>query len=59
MTQKNAPAGVDTNAPSQEKGKKPYLKPDFHFEKVFETLALVCGKLQHSQGQCRLIRKTS
>jgi hypothetical protein len=59
MTPKNAPASVDKNALSQETVKKPYTKPDFRFEKVFETLALVCGKLQHSQGTCRLIRKSS
>ncbi len=59
MTPKNEPAGVDTNALSHGTVKKPYAKPDFRFEKVFETLALVCGKLQHSQGTCRLIRKSS
>jgi len=58
MTQKNAPANVQSNALSQT-GKKPYTKPDFRFEKVFETSALVCGKLRGQQGQCRLVRKTS
>jgi hypothetical protein len=41
-----------------EKGKKPYGKPAFRFERVFETSALTCGKLS-GQGQCRLTRKTS
>jgi hypothetical protein len=59
MSQKNSPAGVDSNAASQQTGKRPYVKPDFRFEKVFETLALVCGKLHGQQGQCRLVRKTS
>jgi hypothetical protein len=59
MTQKNAPAGVDKKALRQDTGKKPYVKPDFRFEKVFETLALACGKLQGQQGQCRFNRKRS
>jgi hypothetical protein len=59
MTEKNAPAGVDKNAASQETSKKPYTKPEFRYEKVFETLALACGKLQGQQGQCRFNRKRS
>jgi hypothetical protein len=34
--------------------KKPYQKPDFRFEKVFEVSALSCGKLSATQAQCRL-----
>jgi hypothetical protein len=59
MIQKNTPAGVDKKALSQDTGKKPYSKPEFRFEKVFETLALACGKLQGQQGQCRFNRKRS
>jgi hypothetical protein len=60
MTEKNAPVGVEKDAGSQETGKKkPYLKPEFRFEKVFETLALACGKMQGQQGQCRFNRKRS
>lgn len=59
MTQKNTPAGTDKKPESQPRGKKPYMKPDFRFEKVFETLALTCGKLQHEGGLCRSIRKRS
>jgi len=32
--------------------KKPYHKPEFRFERVFETRALACGKISSSQGQC-------
>jgi hypothetical protein len=38
--------------------KKPYHKPAFHFERVFETRALQCGKVA-TQGQCQLSVKTS
>ncbi|MBV8050015.1 MAG: hypothetical protein JOZ80_02425 [Acidobacteriaceae bacterium] len=40
-------------------GKKPYHKPGFRFEKVFETMALACGKVHPTQFQCRFNRKNS
>jgi hypothetical protein len=40
-------------------GKKPYTKPDFKFERVFETMALSCGKTNPVQAQCRFNRKKS
>jgi len=39
--------------------KKPYQKPSFRFEKVFETMALACGKIHPTQFQCRFNRKNS
>ena len=45
-----------TEAP---RGKKPYCKPDFKFERVFETMALSCGKISAVQAQCRFNRKNS
>jgi len=33
--------------------KKPYRKPEFRFERVFETQALSCGKISITQGQCK------
>jgi hypothetical protein len=39
--------------------KRPYAKPDFKHEKVFETMALACGKLSATQAQCRFNRKLS
>jgi hypothetical protein len=41
------------------KPKRPYVKPDFQHEKVFETMALTCGKLGPTQAQCRFNRRTS
>ena len=32
--------------------KKPYAKPAFRFERVFETTALSCGKIAGTQGPC-------
>jgi hypothetical protein len=39
--------------------KKRYTKPDFKHEKVFETMALACGKLASTQAQCRFNRRNS
>jgi hypothetical protein len=39
--------------------KRPYVKPAFRHEKVFETMALACGKVQNSQSGCHANRKTS
>jgi len=48
------PASAPGDAP-----KKPYIKPAFRHEQIFETMALACGKLQGTQGQCRKNRKNS
>ncbi len=46
--------------PTQEKQvKKPYTKPAFRFERVFETQALSCGKVHGFIAQCHSNRKTS
>jgi hypothetical protein len=42
-----------------EKAKRPYQKPDFQHERVFETMALACGKLAPTQAQCRFNRRNS
>lgn len=37
--------------------KRPYQKPAVRHEQVFETRALTCGKVNTTQGSCRLSRK--
>jgi hypothetical protein len=39
--------------------KKPYQKPEVRHERVFETMAMSCGKVQATQGSCRHNRKSS
>jgi len=39
--------------------RKPYQKPAFRTEKIFETMALACGKITATQGHCRFNRKSS
>lgn len=47
-----------TAAPSKGGALKPYLKPAFRHEQVFETMALACGKVG-TQGQCGRNRRNS
>jgi len=44
---------------SKKAGRKPYQKPAFRHERVFETMALACGKIHPNQHQCRVNRKNS
>ena len=53
--EKQGQAPVDTKATA----KKPYVKPEVRHERVFETQALTCGKVQTTQHSCHSNRKTS
>jgi hypothetical protein len=33
--------------------RKPYRKPAFEYEEIFETMALTCGKLPSGGGPCQ------
>jgi hypothetical protein len=51
---------AEDKQPTQKKqAKKPYARPAFRFERVFETSALSCGKVGPIETQCRINRKTS
>jgi hypothetical protein len=47
--------------PGDAKGatKRPYVKPMVRHERVFETMALTCGKVQSTFSGCHFNRKTS
>jgi hypothetical protein len=50
----------DADSPIRRTGsKKPYQKPAFRYERVFETMALTCGKAQVTQSACYYNRKLS
>jgi hypothetical protein len=51
----NSSAAKSESAP---RPRKPYAKPDFRFEPVFETMALACAKAG-SQSHCQIIKKRS
>jgi len=62
MTERNRPSAEDKsalNTPSQSKAKKPYRKPEFRYERAFETLALACGKIHPQSHGCKHNRKVS
>jgi hypothetical protein len=54
---------MKTNKPSQwstgTSAKKAYTKPEVRHERIFETQALICGKVQATQAQCTNNRKLS
>lgn len=54
---RDANAGGESAIPRKEK--KPYGKPTYRFERVFETMALSCGKNSPVEFQCRFNRKNS
>jgi hypothetical protein len=39
--------------------RKPYQKPAFRLERVFEVMALACGKVGTTQSACRANRRNS
>jgi hypothetical protein len=50
---------TDKHQKIASKDKKPYQKPAFRHERVFETLALACGKIGATTPQCQSSRKSS
>lgn len=52
--------GDQSGKPAEVKAaRKPYVKPAFLHERAFETMALSCGKINHTQAQCKSNRKNS
>ena len=49
----------DQQHTTQAMVKRAYLKPAFHHETVFETMALSCGKVANTMRTCHDNRKTS
>jgi hypothetical protein len=59
MSQKDKTSVEQKNAAeSRLPAKRPYHKPEFRFERVFETMALACAKTG-TQGGCSIIKKRS
>lgn len=61
MTQDHQDANQAMAFPPAGAGeRRPYLKPAFARESVFETMALACGKVRgQSQDQCRRVASNS
>ncbi|HUV69740.1 MAG TPA: hypothetical protein VMW15_08780 [Terracidiphilus sp.] len=59
MSQPEQTRRVPSAADSKSVVKKPYQKPEVRHERVFETMALSCGKVQTTQSSCQFNRKNS
>ncbi len=59
MEQQDKAPENQESTPKDAGAKKPYQKPAFLHERVFETMALACGKVSATQFQCRFNRKLS
>jgi hypothetical protein len=59
MTPKDRTENKQGSTEGRSSAKKKYRKPEFRFERVFETTALACGKTSPVQGNCRTFRKNS
>ena len=60
MTLENQPSRrTEKHQQSASKTKKSYQKPAFRHERVFETLALACGKIGATTPMCQSSRKSS
>ncbi|HEY7290137.1 MAG TPA: hypothetical protein VH583_09895 [Vicinamibacterales bacterium] len=53
------PRSDSGEAPKPPTRKRPYQKPAFVRDQLFETMALACGKTNPIIGQCRTSRKNS
>jgi len=50
----------ETQKPKEDvTAKKPYHTPELRFERVFEVMALGCGKMFNTEQNCRGARKAS
>jgi hypothetical protein len=59
MTEKNTGDEAKNTSANSPATKKPYMKPEFRYERAFETMALSCGKIRANQALCRFNRKNS
>jgi len=59
MAEKNGNATVKKTEETAHTTKKPYQDPAFRYERVFETMALSCGKVDPTNFHCRFRRMNS
>jgi len=59
MSQPEDSKRLPTEREAPRPAKKAYQKPAVRYERVFETSALACGKIQQTQSGCRYNRRAS
>jgi len=55
----NPSVATSSSAPQGCGDRKPYSKPSFRYEQVFETMAMQCGKMQGTSGACNMVKMAS
>lgn len=50
---------MDMSAAKVHEPKRPYEKPEMRYERIFETMALSCGKTGPTNFACRTNRNAS
>jgi hypothetical protein len=58
-TKTPTPGSVEGDGEPNPRARKPYEKPSFAREQLFETMALSCGKTNPAIGQCNSVKKNS
>jgi hypothetical protein len=53
------PDAIERASGPDQRSRRPYQKPQFVREQLFETMALACGKTNPLIGQCKAVRKNS
>jgi hypothetical protein len=59
MAEQDWDTGEESAGDRHHTAKKAYQEPAFRHERVFETMALSCGKIQDTNFACRFNRHTS
>jgi hypothetical protein len=59
MSREDRSSAQSNSAAEAKPLKKPYQKPSFRHERIFETMALSCGKISSTQAQCSFNTKSS
>jgi len=59
MSMNSEKAQKSSPASAGQPPRRPYVKPAFRHEQVFETMALACGKVVSTQQTCGTNRKFS
>jgi hypothetical protein len=60
MSEQSRASGQEANSGGDRPAaRKPYSKPEFRYERVFETMALACSKVSITQFTCKINRKKS
>jgi hypothetical protein len=59
MAEQDRNANQENAVENRPAAKKPYQEPAFRHEKVFETMALSCGKVQPTEFSCKFNRHSS